>query len=135
MIPNADLLKKHRLDRAWSQDHLAMVAGVSLRTVQRAEKGEACSFETIRALAGAFDLTVAEINHSEAASKDGRSVKANKSWGFWGVTAGFISSYAAITMSVVFGHATLAESGVYYGLFACLAGVSYLAVNYLSTKL
>ncbi len=47
-----------RTERAWSQQHLADAAGVSLRTVQRAERGQAVAGETLLALAAALDIDV-----------------------------------------------------------------------------
>lgn len=50
-------LKQLRHDRGWSQSTLASMAGLSLRTVQRAEKGEPTAVESCKALASVFDLT------------------------------------------------------------------------------
>ncbi|WP_420934934.1 DUF4019 domain-containing protein [Alteromonas sp. A081] len=41
--------------KAWSQQHLADVSGLSLRTIQRIEKTHSASQESVRALASAFD--------------------------------------------------------------------------------
>ena len=40
------LLKKWRESRAWSQEHLATLAGLSLRTIQRVETDGRASAET-----------------------------------------------------------------------------------------
>ena len=50
-----------REKRAWSQDHLAEAAGLSLRTIQRVENAGSGSFETAKALAAVFELDVAEL--------------------------------------------------------------------------
>lgn len=42
--------------RHWSQEQLAEISGLSVRTVQRVEQGESANFDTRRALARAFDL-------------------------------------------------------------------------------
>lgn len=57
-------LRQLRDRKAWTQEHLAQAAGISLRTVQRAEEG-AMSAETLGALAGAFDLPVEELSRPE----------------------------------------------------------------------
>jgi len=44
--------------RAWTQEELATVAGTSVRTIPRIERGEPASVETLRALAQALDVTV-----------------------------------------------------------------------------
>lgn len=54
-------LTRLRGQRAWSQQYLADVAGVSLRTVQRIEKTGVASGESVRALASAFDVKAAEL--------------------------------------------------------------------------
>ncbi len=54
-------IKNLRERRAWSQDQLAEVAGVSVRTVQRIEKGDEPSLETLKSLASAFEIDVAEF--------------------------------------------------------------------------
>ena len=51
----SNLTRSLRLEQGWSQEQLAEIAGVSTRTVQRLENGEACSLETAKALAAAFD--------------------------------------------------------------------------------
>lgn len=54
----ADTLRLERTQRAWSQQHLADASGVSLRTVQRAERGDPVAGETLLALAAALDVDV-----------------------------------------------------------------------------
>jgi predicted transcriptional regulator len=49
------LVRKLREERAWSQEHLASVSGVSLRTIQRVEAEGTASLETRMALAAAFN--------------------------------------------------------------------------------
>ncbi|MEC8232394.1 MAG: DUF4019 domain-containing protein [Pseudomonadota bacterium] len=43
--------------KAWSQQHLADVSGLSLRTIQRIEKNQSASQESVKAIAAAFDGT------------------------------------------------------------------------------
>jgi transcriptional regulator with XRE-family HTH domain len=47
--------------RAWSQDHLAEVSGLSLRTIQRVESTGSASFETARALAAIFEVDIGTL--------------------------------------------------------------------------
>jgi len=49
-------VRRLREARAWSQEHLAGVAGLSVRTVQRIERGDGASLETRMALASAFEV-------------------------------------------------------------------------------
>lgn len=50
------LVKKLRLQRGWSQEQLAELAGVSVRTIQRIERGFAPGLETAKALAAVFEV-------------------------------------------------------------------------------
>jgi transcriptional regulator with XRE-family HTH domain len=47
--------------RAWTQEHLADAAGVSLRTVQRLEAGQGFASETALAVAAALNVDVREL--------------------------------------------------------------------------
>ena len=58
---DADLLKQERNKRAWSQDHLAQVAGLGLRTIQRIESSGTASNESIASIATVFGMTVADF--------------------------------------------------------------------------
>lgn len=54
-------VRTERERRAWSQEHLAEVSGLSLRTVQRVETTGSGSFETVRALAAVFECDLASL--------------------------------------------------------------------------
>ncbi|WP_260863616.1 helix-turn-helix domain-containing protein [Citrobacter sp. Marseille-Q6884] len=54
-----------RLQRAWSQEQLAELTGLSTRTVQRIENGESPSLETLSALAAVFEVSVTELSTPE----------------------------------------------------------------------
>lgn len=55
------LVKSERRRRAWSQEHLATVSGLSLRTIQRIGKTGSASFESAQALAAVFSIDVADL--------------------------------------------------------------------------
>lgn len=54
-------IKAQRERRAWSQEHLAEVAGLGLRTIQRIEKTGNASYESARSLAAVFEMDVADL--------------------------------------------------------------------------
>ena len=58
-------LKKMRLERHWSQEQLAEMSGLSIRTIQRIENGENAGLETLKALAAVFETN---INNSDKKS-------------------------------------------------------------------
>jgi transcriptional regulator with XRE-family HTH domain len=61
MRVDAKRIRAERERRAWSQEHLAIVSGLGLRTIQRIEKTGAASFESARALAAVLEIAVAEL--------------------------------------------------------------------------
>ena len=61
MTINLVKVKQLRLDRAWSQEHLAEVSGLSLRTIQRVETEGTASLETRMALASALEVSAASL--------------------------------------------------------------------------
>lgn len=56
------LIRKLRLQRGWTQDQLAEMADVSVRTVQRLERGDAPSLETAKALASVFEVDLSTFH-------------------------------------------------------------------------
>ena len=55
------IVKKLRLQRGWSQDHLSLLSGLSVRTIQRIEKGQQAGLESLKSLAAVFDIQVMEL--------------------------------------------------------------------------
>ena len=56
------IVRKLRIDRGWSQETLAEVAGLSVRTVQRIERGGKASLDSMGALAAAFDVSISDLS-------------------------------------------------------------------------
>lgn len=52
------ILRKLRLQKGWSQEQLAEVSGLSVRTIQRIERGAQASLESANALAVVFQVEV-----------------------------------------------------------------------------
>jgi transcriptional regulator with XRE-family HTH domain len=53
--PDGVKIRALRIQRGWTQEQLAEIAGISLRTVQRAESANSAAFETMKAIAAAFE--------------------------------------------------------------------------------
>jgi transcriptional regulator with XRE-family HTH domain len=51
-------IRELREERLWTQEHLAKVAGVDTRTIQRVERDQTKNEDTLMAIAAAFDLGV-----------------------------------------------------------------------------
>jgi len=62
---SAKTVKRLRTERSWSQEQLAEVAGVSLRTIQRVEADGSASRETRTALAAVFEVEVRDLAEPE----------------------------------------------------------------------
>ena len=50
------LIQKLRLQRGWSQEQLAELSGLSVRTIQRLERGQTPSVESLKAIASVFEI-------------------------------------------------------------------------------
>lgn len=77
--PDAAKIKRWREERSWSQDHLAHLAGIGLRTVQRIENGESASSDSVMALAAAFnvDAMALTLDANTAAEQAARQKEAD----------------------------------------------------------
>ena len=58
---NSAAIRLEREKRAWSQEHLAGVTGLALRTIQRIESTGLASYESTSAIAAVFGLPVTAL--------------------------------------------------------------------------
>jgi transcriptional regulator with XRE-family HTH domain len=58
-------IKEMRLERHWSQDQLAEMSGLSIRTIQRIENGENAGLESLKSLAAVFEINIADSDKNE----------------------------------------------------------------------
>ena len=64
-------IKDLRTSRAWSQEQLAKMAGLDVRTIQRMEKGEPASFESLKSVASVLKVNVSDLlNEKKAEEKE-----------------------------------------------------------------
>lgn len=59
-------MKSLRQSKNWTQQHLAEVCGLSMRTIQRIEKDGVASNETVAAYAAVFEIDAARFLISES---------------------------------------------------------------------
>ncbi len=59
------IVRKLRLQRAWSQDQLAQLSGLSIRTIQRIERGQKAGLESMKALSAVFEIPLADLQQQE----------------------------------------------------------------------
>ena len=55
------ILKQLRMSRRLSQEHLADMSGLSVRTIQRIESGKNASVESLKCLASALEVEIATL--------------------------------------------------------------------------
>ncbi|MFC3912489.1 2TM domain-containing protein [Pseudaeromonas sharmana] len=55
------IVRKLRLQRGWSQEQLATLTGLSIRTIQRIERGQNPGLDSLMALAAVFEVPVSEL--------------------------------------------------------------------------
>ena len=62
------LIRKLRLQRGWSQEQLAELCDLSVRTIQRLEKGDSAGVETYKSLASIFEVNLLELRQQQERS-------------------------------------------------------------------
>ncbi|MFT4925164.1 MAG: transcriptional regulator with XRE-family HTH domain [Phenylobacterium sp.] len=62
---NADLVTDLRIQKCWSQDELAIAAGLNMRTIQRIEKEALASLQSKKALAAALAVDITDLDYKE----------------------------------------------------------------------
>ncbi len=55
------IVKKLRDKNNWSQEQLATMTGLSIRTIQRVESGQNASLETLKCLASVFEVDIEKL--------------------------------------------------------------------------
>lgn len=70
-------IQQLRRDHGWTQEQLAQHSGLSVRTIQRIERGDAATLETLKCLAAVFETNVSRLiqeqkmNQSMSEEKNG----------------------------------------------------------------
>jgi len=55
------IIRKLRLQRGWSQEQLTEMSGLSVRTIQRLERGKRAGLESLKSLAAVFDVELSNL--------------------------------------------------------------------------
>lgn len=105
------LVQKLRLQRGWSQQQLAELSGLNVRTIQRIEKGQEPSVESLKSLAAVFNvdfLTLKEqgmenvINESQSAEEILAFNQVRKLKGFYIHLAQYVLSISLLSFINLF---------------------------------
>jgi len=94
-VINLREIKKMRLERHWSQEQLAEMSGLSIRTIQRIENGENAGFESLKSLAAVFETTITDSN------KDTEIEQAIKEEAYVQKVKGFYKLFSVALLSLV----------------------------------
>lgn len=70
VLPNGAEIKRHRIERGWSQEKLASATGLSKKTIENAESNKPAYGDTLKRIAAAFgpDVRVADLLDGHAAN-------------------------------------------------------------------
>ena len=68
------VIQKLRLQRGWSQQQLADLSGLSVRTIQRMEQGQAASNESLKSLAAVFEVDFLTLKDASMTDKLAHSI-------------------------------------------------------------
>ena len=68
MKVNSDLIRSEREKCAWSQQHLATVTALGLRTIQRIELNGTASCDSVQTIASCLDVPVSDLRINVPAS-------------------------------------------------------------------
>jgi transcriptional regulator with XRE-family HTH domain len=72
------LIQKLRLQRGWSQEQLAELSGLSVRTIQRLERGQTASVESLKALGAAFEIDFSDLKEPEMNTAMSQSIRTDE---------------------------------------------------------
>jgi len=101
---NSEFIKSNRLNRAWSQEQLAHLAGLSLRTIHRVETNGTASLESIKAIASVLEVPLEQVMQCIKAEEKPVNSRLLRN--------GVIASLGALlfaTLSIFVGNTALAE--------------------------
>lgn len=73
------IVRKLRLQRGWSQEQLAQLTGLSVRTIQRIECGQNAGLESLKALAAVFEIDITDLTSKEPTLDSQTTLQADES--------------------------------------------------------
>jgi DNA-binding XRE family transcriptional regulator len=127
---NSDLIKSLRRQRGWSQEHLAEVAGVSARTIQRVEGDGVCSMETRNALGAAFELPGIELDIGVVTQGDEQVFYKQMRRARLGFCLGLGSAGVGVSLSFANGGIDAQTLGVSFGIIGAVLGASFSLIGF-----
>lgn len=75
------IVRRLREKRNWSQEQLATLSGLNVRTIQRIESGNKASLESLKSLASVFEVDISTLTEEVTViDKDSASWAAQPNW-------------------------------------------------------
>jgi len=71
------IVRKLRLQRGWSQEQLAQMSGLSVRTIQRVERGKKAGLESLKSLAAVFEVDLTQLHEEPEMNNQDLSLNEN----------------------------------------------------------
>jgi transcriptional regulator with XRE-family HTH domain len=127
------IVRKLRLQRGWSQEHLAALTGVNVRTIQRLERGAKMSLESRAALAAVFEVDASTFEPGVATVTDTARVSPDEQEAIEYVK-GMKEFYTHLSMYLVFAIVFTSAFGIrnpmiFWGVIGWGVGVIIHALN------
>ena len=94
------ILKQLRIGRHLSQEELALMSGLNVRTIQRVESGHNASLETLKSLAAALEVDIETLN--QEAYTMNKSTAGWQDLPFWLKCWFFLNFLSVITRLICF---------------------------------
>lgn len=100
---NALFIRELRTERGWTQQQLADICDLSLRTIQRVELHGIASLETSKALASAFEMERALLQQASATEQEPSAKSTGTSVPVWLLVLTFIGGLCTgiVTLKVL----------------------------------
>jgi transcriptional regulator with XRE-family HTH domain len=76
------LIQKLRLQHGWSQEQLAELSDLSVRTIQRLERGQTASPESLKALASVFEIDFSRLKEPAMDDQQHAQVRTDEALAF-----------------------------------------------------
>lgn len=122
------IIRKLRLQRGWTQEHLAELTGLSVRSIQRLERGQAGSLETLNALAAVFEVERSVLNPGESVMSNESALTAEEAKAMEyvkGLRDFYAHVFMYLTFVIVFGFAFGFDRPlIYWGALGWGAGLA-----------
>jgi transcriptional regulator with XRE-family HTH domain len=119
------ILKQLRIGRHLSQEQLAQMAGLNVRTIQRIESGQNASLESLKCLASALEVDIETLNQETYTMDKGAA--GWQSLPFW-LKCWFFLNFLSIRTTRVVARRILILSHLFGFLFCALGFVNEAAL-------